>query len=357
MEILRRCRRRRRAFTLVEMLMVIVIIGILAALLLVAVNGARKAARNAVIKNDVSQLDMALENYRTEIGEYPPDFVGVNDSTAIVVNGVSTTVGQMARNAVLRHLRKRFPRFTIPDLVTGGDAFDNFVELVYRATTDQNQNGTGLCINFSKPRPSGESGDVAGLDVSASTPFQALVFWLGGLPTYAGSNQLTGFSANPVNPFQPSSVSSSRTRPMFEFDIRKLIVASDGTMGYGSTTSQGGSNLVAIAYFRPTGNPYDLTNWYLIALRDLSSTTARPYADSRTNNRWMSFERPQIISAGLDGSFGSVALGYSATNPTSNGLPHFPSGGNLPNDDTGAAHRDNITNFTGSAILQDEMQP
>jgi prepilin-type N-terminal cleavage/methylation domain-containing protein len=347
--------RRRRGFTLVEMLMVIVIIAILAALLLVAVRSASKAASNSVIKMDVSQLDMALENYRTEYGEYPPDFVGTEST--------DSTTKTNARRAVLRHLRKRFPRYTL----TGADAdaqFNSFVDQLY--------NNIGIKIG-SHPNPNAITGSM--------NPSQALVFWLGGLPEVSGTtiypNKLTGFSANPTNPIETSATTQSRVRPMFEFDAKKLIWNSSDTTqpaAFGSTTSQGGSHLVAIAYFRPMDAPFVLNSsnkvvagWYLAALWEKSLVP--PYADSTTYDstdltklRWLNQSqaatgsvKPQLISAGLDGGYG--AMNNATTVPDKYLPPVFPSGGNFKDDTAGAGHLDNVTNFTGSSILKDEMQP
>jgi prepilin-type N-terminal cleavage/methylation domain-containing protein len=62
-------------FTLVELLVVIAIIGILVALLLPAIQSAREAARRAQCQSDMKNIALAVLNYESSKGRYPPGFV------------------------------------------------------------------------------------------------------------------------------------------------------------------------------------------------------------------------------------------------------------------------------------------
>ncbi|MEA2632847.1 MAG: hypothetical protein QOE66_3066 [Chloroflexota bacterium] len=80
----------RPGFTLIELLVVIAIIAVLIALLLPAVQAAREAARRAQCVNNLKQIGLALHNYESANGSFPPGALQTfNPDTGKLINNGS----------------------------------------------------------------------------------------------------------------------------------------------------------------------------------------------------------------------------------------------------------------------------
>lgn len=87
----------REGFTLIELLVVVSIIGLLASVVMVALNSARAKSRDAKRIADISQMQKALEMYYDEKGYYPQvihGFTSDSSCAAPVVEGGPTVPAQ-----------------------------------------------------------------------------------------------------------------------------------------------------------------------------------------------------------------------------------------------------------------------
>lgn len=73
-------------FSLIEVIAVTIIIGVMATMLMPAIDGAGTKARNAKLKNDLATLDQAIATYKLEQGNVPasldnliPDYITRNE--------------------------------------------------------------------------------------------------------------------------------------------------------------------------------------------------------------------------------------------------------------------------------------
>lgn len=97
---------RNAGFSLIEVIAVTIIIGVMATMLMPAIDGAGSKARNAKLKNDMATLDQAIATYKLEQGSLPaslenlvPDYIAhkgfkdaKNDDFQYSVSGNSYTL-------------------------------------------------------------------------------------------------------------------------------------------------------------------------------------------------------------------------------------------------------------------------
>ncbi len=328
-----------RGFTLVELLVVIGILSMLMALLTPAVFSARSAAMNAKVKSEIDMIHMALMNYKSEYGSFPPA-----DMSGLWLWNTNPPRVNTSHPAY-KHLVRIFPRMT-----------ENLWE-------DQLRPG---------PSPF--------FYMAQMSPAQALVFWL------------RGFYPNQEYPLTNRTWPPSGTRKkLFEFNETQLYAATAYLTPNGSVrqafaprgqtndlfeneypvyfTSHVNSGLPYV-YF--DARCYDKEQYEDVVFHATSrsgiATTARPYwsstrpANAVYSQYHVSPDAFQLIASGPDGSFGPDELGGSRL------LVSFPKQGAIPagsvyNASNAAvpipavtevgipqSHRDNLTNFASGPL-------
>lgn len=324
--------RRRRGFTLVELLMVMMIIAILAALLMSGVQSAWVSVGRARVLSELSQLETALNSYKSDKGEFPPSLAGPQFGALATVNVTTRS------NQLMSHLSRAFPRFI------------NRANFINTATSAEfpvrNLGGT----------PSAPTYATKNLNLKNLDPAESYLFFLNGLPILQNNvpQGFDGFNADPVNPLVPppnptssSQTGRTRTRPLFDVDPKRLVDKDgDGFPEY----LPADKSAAPIVYFvsgqyassatlpetfpaistDQTGQGSYAANWGYAAPYANRKPTAVADADA-----WKNPQGIQLIAAGTDGKYGP------ATPPTAFRL--IPS--SLSKEEG-----DNLTNFHSSNL-------
>jgi type II secretory pathway pseudopilin PulG len=318
------------------MLVVIGIIAILAALLLPAVMSAISRARNTAIALEINQINSAIESYRIEKGDYPPNFRNVE--------------------VVRRHVAKCYPRID-------QNYFIGFMKTVF--PTDSNGNPTNPT-----PPSGGSPGNIM-IDEAES-----VVFWL----SFTDKNpQYPFLKLKAIKANLPAALQTvvnglvEDPKAYYDFDQTRLAqtVATTAGLDVPSFTAKYCKDTFYIyidsrAYDNSYYDAWDVCRFAAsdtpsmdtYAYADDTQTGVRPYWSTTISPNPIASGRPirdkfkpmnatsfQIICAGQDGDFGTV-LGQGGDVDAK----QFNTGLNYQQAD-----KDNITNFSNGRTLGDSI--
>lgn len=341
--------------------MVIVIIGVLAGLLLFAVGGGTKKAKNAAVLSEIEQIQSAIETYRTERGSYPPT-LGIFVGDGALGSGPPTNpkwpVAQ--QNRVLRHVAKAFPRY-IP---TSG-----FASLRNDVSTATAQ--------VSWPADVGPSKLNSGLDMEHLDPAETLVFFLGGLPNPNAETKLAPLRLDPASPFIDTTASTAdpypgqRGKVFFPFDARRLVdYDKDGWWEYLPPGGTQEGNTPPYVYFDSNiyksgpAYPYPSAAGAVPRLIGPVSNefqwgncipySADPAPTGTQPLKFVNSQKFQIIAPGMDNKYHKQLLAGDVLGGTPWWFTpeFFPSTASAQVDD-----QDNLTNFAGGTLADSAPTP
>lgn len=291
---------RRTAFTLVELLVVITILVILISLTAAGIFRFIQTGTQVTTRTEIGQMELALQTAMTQWKlSSLPSMIKLSPNLNYPQAGTPGTLDAVSLNTLKSMFGRNFGR-TIPQNGFNWDPVSN--------------TGQDLILE-------GE---------------EALVFYLGGIPSKdptTGVISMTGFSTNPADPTQQTG---TRTAPFFDFKSSRLQ-QSPNFFWYLDPYSTSGTSPKPYAFFSSL-SPNNLNGYGndCPSILAANGQSLEPYFTGINSTTSLpQFINPrgfQIISAGADQQFG----------PGGQWNPTTGYGGGPGNDDT--------ANFSGSTL-------
>lgn len=374
-----------RGFTIVELLVVIAIISGLMLLISPAVWRAFQSAKQKAIIVEIDQLASALNAYKEKNVQYPPSMAEW-DTTVAAASAPNTR-----KVHFMRHVQVAFSNSNY------GTTAANFDTLRAGLRT-ANSTSTSQIYQYANA-----AGTPTPIDLNTLDQAEALVFWLGGMPTPCTSSgtpvaptKVFGFNRDRDSPFrrdaavqEQSDAMRFRTEPYFDFKQDRLVDNDDdGWLEYISVPPTQGVRIAPFVYFdaatyttstTAVNTAFNISNMAgYPRVQDSNSTTnvtaaalasewgmAVPMAEvfDATNKSPMRWKLPntfQIIAPGNDGKYaGAVTTDLV----TAMRLPIFPSGetytkasGYQSKTSYTNEELDNLTNLSTSSLDETRQQ-
>lgn len=289
----------KKGFTLIEVVTVLAIVAALAVITTVAVSASLKYFRQVAIVHDIAQITAALEIYKQQYGEYPPD--GTD------------------RAAIERHIKKRWVG-TVSQILVGDDP-------IMTGTSYPEDTLAASYMSYLAPLENNTYFNADGTTRQTAGAERSLSFWLCGLGACRVDNTGTvpAGKAAQLDVFidilnDSGSGFPEESEPILELKNGQNYIEEMDTANNWSDSWLTDSKGNKFIYFRAGKNGYNSDQTFFVSQNEdgqengrdvfpLSKENIRKWLGqvdtTEDDQNWFNPDSYQLIFAGRDGDFGT----------------------------------------------------